>query len=176
MVDGVADGVAGGQAAGAGGTVVGVGVDLVDVARVEAALARTPGLAGRICSERELRADRPAPGASPASALAHRFAVKEAAMKALGGGIDTVAPAEVEVGVEPGRPISVSGRAADRAEALGVARFEVAERLLDGPRGPVVLAEVVALGPSGPARQSGPPPAGRGSAGEGGGDLFGLLG
>jgi holo-[acyl-carrier protein] synthase len=55
--------------------VLGLGVDVVDVARFSAALGRTPGLAGRLLvdAEREGRPDR----------LAARFAAKEALAKAL---------------------------------------------------------------------------------------------
>jgi holo-[acyl-carrier protein] synthase len=56
--------------------VVGVGVDVVDVARFEAVLARTPGLAPRVLTPLE-RSDRP-------ERMAARFAAKEALAKALG--------------------------------------------------------------------------------------------
>jgi holo-[acyl-carrier protein] synthase len=56
--------------------ILGVGTDLVEVARLEAALARTPTLRQRLFTERE----------SPLSieSLAARFAAKEALAKALG--------------------------------------------------------------------------------------------
>lgn len=56
--------------------IVGIGVDVVDLARFEGAVARTPGLRARLFaeSEREL----------PLRSLAGRFAAKEALMKALG--------------------------------------------------------------------------------------------
>jgi holo-[acyl-carrier protein] synthase len=56
--------------------VVGVGIDVVDVGRFAAALARTPGLAARVLV-REERSGRPA-------SMAARFAAKEALAKALG--------------------------------------------------------------------------------------------
>jgi holo-[acyl-carrier protein] synthase len=54
----------------------GIGVDVVDIARFEQSLARTPNLAQRLFaeSEREL----------PMQSLAARFAAKEALAKALG--------------------------------------------------------------------------------------------
>src|SRR5215475_10389238 len=61
----------------AGGVIVGIGVDLVDVARLDRALRRTPALAARLFTEGER-------GAPPAS-LAACFAAKEAVAKALGG-------------------------------------------------------------------------------------------
>jgi holo-[acyl-carrier protein] synthase len=57
--------------------IVGVGVDIVDVARFEASLERTPALAKRLFTdvERDL----------PVHSLAARFAAKEAFIKAMGG-------------------------------------------------------------------------------------------
>lgn len=61
--------------------IVGVGIDVVDIARFERALTRTRGLSARLFTERER-------GLPPRS-LAARFAAKEALAKALGhdGGI-----------------------------------------------------------------------------------------
>jgi holo-[acyl-carrier protein] synthase len=71
----------------------GVGIDLVEVARVERALERRPRLAERLFTdaEREFAAGR----RRPAMHLAARFAAKEAAIKALGG--PAVAPRDIEV-------------------------------------------------------------------------------
>ena len=57
--------------------IVGVGIDVVDIARFERALERTPGLATRLFTERERE------GRGVAS-LAARFAAKESVAKALG--------------------------------------------------------------------------------------------
>ena len=93
--------------------VVGVGIDLVDIARFVATLERTPSLRGRVFTDAEslLAPER----------LAGRFAAKEAVAKALG------APAslrwrDVEVCALPsGRPmLAVSGSVAAAAEALGI--------------------------------------------------------
>ena len=56
--------------------IVGVGIDVVDIARFQATLERTPGLLERLFTpaERDLKI----------SSLAARFAAKEAAAKALG--------------------------------------------------------------------------------------------
>jgi holo-[acyl-carrier protein] synthase len=56
--------------------VVGIGVDVVDVDRFAAAMARTPGLAARVLTSDE-HSDRP-------RSMAARFAAKEALAKALG--------------------------------------------------------------------------------------------
>jgi holo-[acyl-carrier protein] synthase len=65
-----------------GARVVAVGIDVVEVARFTAAIARTPGLTNRLFTAREqvTRSGHPRGQAS----LAARFAVKEAAAKALG--------------------------------------------------------------------------------------------
>jgi holo-[acyl-carrier protein] synthase len=57
--------------------IVGIGVDVADISRLERALSRTPALAGRLFAESERR--------QPASTLAGCFAAKEAVAKALGG-------------------------------------------------------------------------------------------
>ena len=61
--------------------IVGIGVDLVDIARFERGLIRTPALKGRLFAESEqLRDGNP----MPLRSLAGRFAAKEALIKALG--------------------------------------------------------------------------------------------
>lgn len=58
------------------GRIVGVGVDVVDLARFERALDRTPRLRERLFTEEER--------VLPLRSLAGRFAAKEALLKALG--------------------------------------------------------------------------------------------
>lgn len=61
--------------------IVGIGVDVVDVARFERAADRTPGLLPRLFAESEqVDGNRP----RPLRSLAARFAAKEALIKALG--------------------------------------------------------------------------------------------
>jgi holo-[acyl-carrier protein] synthase len=61
--------------------IVGIGVDVVDIARFERALSRTPGLKERLFAPDELVVgDR----TLPLRSLAGRFAAKEALIKALG--------------------------------------------------------------------------------------------
>jgi holo-[acyl-carrier protein] synthase len=90
----------------------GVGIDLLEIDRLERALERHPRLAARVftAAEREYAAAR----ARPARHLAARFAAKEAVVKALGltGGFGL---REIEiVAGEPPRA-RVSGRAAEAA-------------------------------------------------------------
>lgn len=95
-----------------------VGIDLIEVARIEAAIERRPGFAERVFSAGEL--DYANSRSRPAMHLAARFAAKEAARKALG--IGGLAMHEVEVvrgeGGKPG--LVLSGRTAERAAELGV--------------------------------------------------------
>ncbi|MDE5879613.1 MAG: holo-ACP synthase, partial [Desulfovibrio sp.] len=103
--------------------IVGLGIDMTELARIEAAHARF----GRRFLERFL-----APGELAALApmprvafLAGRFAAKEAAVKALGTGFSGgIGPCEVEVVTGPtGAPgLVFHGKARERAEALGAAR------------------------------------------------------
>ena len=98
--------------------VIGIGTDVVDVARFAESLDRTPGLRDRLFTAAE--ADR------PIASLAARFAAKEAIAKALG------APAglswhDAEVVSEPsGQPrFRLTGTVAARADALGVERVHL---------------------------------------------------
>ncbi len=98
--------------------IVGIGVDVADIGRLQAALTRTPALNARLFteSEREL----------PIRALAGCFAAKEAVAKALG------APAGLrwtDVTVRRnsrGRPsLETAGTVADVAASLGVTGWHV---------------------------------------------------
>jgi holo-[acyl-carrier protein] synthase len=104
--------------------IAGIGVDIVDIARLEAALRRTPELAGRLFTgaERRWAGGRQAPAAS----LAGCFAAKEALAKALG------APAglrwtDAEVlRHASGRPLlTVRGTVAAAARAQGVGAWHL---------------------------------------------------
>jgi holo-[acyl-carrier protein] synthase len=89
---------------------VGVGIDLIEIARVERALERRPRLAQRLFTPGELAYAKER--ARPGRHLAARFAAKEAVIKALGRGVP---PREIEV--ESGEPpqVRLHGRAADLA-------------------------------------------------------------
>jgi len=92
--------------------IIGVGIDVVDVARFEETLSRTPALRQRLftAAEHELGV----------ASLAARFAAKEALAKALGAPIGLRwLDAEVHRG-DDGRPrIAMRGTVAARAGALG---------------------------------------------------------
>ncbi|MBA2348919.1 MAG: holo-ACP synthase [Solirubrobacterales bacterium] len=95
-----------------------VGLDLLEVERMETALARRPGLGKRLFTsgEREYASAR----ARPAQHLAARFCAKEAVTKALG--LDVFAPRSIEVegGGTSEVGVRLHGEVAERATALGV--------------------------------------------------------
>ena len=95
-----------------------VGIDLLEIERLEQALERRPRLAERLFTdgERAYAAARARPGQH----LAARFCAKEAVAKALG--LEAWSFRDVEVTSSGGAPeVSLSGAAAERAAALGVA-------------------------------------------------------
>ena len=77
----------------------GVGLDLLDIARLERALERRPRLAERLFSDAER--GYAAARARPAQHLAARFCAKEAVTKALA--LDVLRPLEIEVAHGAGR-------------------------------------------------------------------------
>lgn len=108
--------------------VLGLGTDLIEIERVQASIDRfgdrflerlfTPGEIA-FCLRKKRHA---------AESFAARFAAKEAGAKALGTGISRgVGWKEIEVRREPGeRPtLHLSGRAAERAAAMGVRRLQL---------------------------------------------------
>lgn len=93
---------------------ISIGVDIVDIERLQRRLEATPRLAERIFTESELR--YAASGARPSEHLAARFAAKEATFKALGEGWPKISWKEVEVVSDGGRPtLRLRGAAAAAA-------------------------------------------------------------
>jgi holo-[acyl-carrier protein] synthase len=87
-----------------------VGIDLIEIERVERALERRPRLAKRLFTENELAyaGDQARPGRH----LAARFAAKEAVVKALGRPL-ALRQIEVVAGTPP--TVQLHGRAAEVA-------------------------------------------------------------
>ncbi len=98
--------------------IVGIGIDLADIHRIEAVLERYPRFAQRCFTEHEQEyAFR---FAKPARRFAARFGGKEAVMKSLGRGFRQIMWRDIEItGGGPPR-VNLSGTAARRAEELGV--------------------------------------------------------
>ncbi len=95
----------------------GIGLDLLEIERIERALARRPGLARRLFHSGEL--EYAATRARPAQHLAARFCAKEAVSKALA--MPVFAPLDVEVvGGGAGVGLALHGAALERAQELGV--------------------------------------------------------
>ncbi|MGY1708066.1 holo-ACP synthase [Geodermatophilus sp. SYSU D00758] len=120
--------------------VIGVGIDVVPVARFAESLARTPALRDRLFTPAEQHT--PAGSARTGESLAARFAAKEALAKALGapGGLQWH-DAEVTVG-ERGRPhLVVRGTVAARAAELGVTDWHLSLSHDGGIASAVVVAE-----------------------------------
>jgi holo-[acyl-carrier protein] synthase len=88
----------------------GIGIDLIEIERVERALERRPRLADRLFTPGELAYARER--ARPGRHLAARFAAKEAVIKALGQGVP-LREIEVEAGEPP--QVRLHGRAAEVA-------------------------------------------------------------
>ncbi|MCL5075470.1 MAG: holo-ACP synthase [Chloroflexi bacterium] len=102
---------------------ISIGVDLVNIRRIEAALARWgERFAFRIYTETEWRYCR-----GRTAELAVRFAAKEAVMKALGTGRRGVGWREIEVlSDRRGKPlVYLHGRGQQRAEQLGLKSFAI---------------------------------------------------
>lgn len=105
---------------------IGIGVDLVEIDRFRAALARTPSMADRLFTSAEQ--DYAARQADPAPRLAVRFAAKEAVLKCLGLGLGGMPMAEIEVVRDEGtgRPdLRLHGKAAEVAAAHGVREWRL---------------------------------------------------
>jgi holo-[acyl-carrier protein] synthase len=98
--------------------IAGIGTDVVDVARFERAIARTPGLVERLFAQSERNRS--------ATSLAARFAAKEALIKALGGPpLLRWHDMEVVNDVEGDPGFVLHGALGDHAERLGISAVHV---------------------------------------------------
>ncbi|HBI26496.1 MAG: holo-ACP synthase [Syntrophaceticus sp.] len=101
--------------------VLGIGIDIIEIARVERALQRRRSLLGRLFTPPEIAycLDRGRPEAS----LAARFAAKEAVRKACSSAIpgEVIPWLEVEIDMDKGHPmVNFLGKTAQKAVANGV--------------------------------------------------------
>jgi holo-[acyl-carrier protein] synthase len=121
-------------------SIIGVGIDVAEIDRFEAALQRTPGMAERLFLPSELLL--PSGERRGTASLAARFAAKEALAKALGAppGLHWT---DAEVYVEDsGRPLlRVTGTVAARAAELGVRSWHLSLSHDAGVASAVVVAE-----------------------------------
>ncbi len=95
-----------------------IGLDLLEIDRLEQALARRPGLADRLFTDGEQA--YAATTGRPARHLAARFCAKEAVTKALE--MEVLRPRDIEVVGGGNRPpaVALHGAVAQRAADLGV--------------------------------------------------------
>jgi len=102
--------------------IVGIGVDIVEVARLERALKRHPALRDRLFTADELGA-----GPGEPRSLAARLAAKEAARKAVGlaAGRSRWRDAEVIGGRGAPPRLELRGALLDAALAAGAARWQL---------------------------------------------------
>lgn len=120
--------------------IVGVGIDVVPVARFGESLERTPELAARLFTDTERVTSTGAPRS--VESLAARFAAKEALAKALGAGGGMLWTDAVVLTDAVGRPsITVMGTVAARADSLGVRRWHVSLSHDGGIAAATVIAE-----------------------------------
>ncbi len=101
--------------------IVGLGTDIIEIARIEQSLARSPRLVQRVLTETEQQIL--AAHGQPARYFAKRFAAKEAAAKALGTGIGRgISFQHFSVSNDPsGRPqLELSGSAKALADSMHV--------------------------------------------------------
>jgi holo-[acyl-carrier protein] synthase len=103
--------------------IIGLGTDVVDVARLREAIERTPTLVDRLFADDEQVYARAA--RDPAERFAARFAAKEAALKALGLGLGGMVLRDiVVVRADSGAPsLELRGDAAAVAAGHGVGRW-----------------------------------------------------
>ena len=114
--------------------IVGVGIDVVDIARFESTLERTPALRERLFTleERHLGI----------ASLAARFAAKEALAKSLGAPVGLHWTDARVVTNDDGRPtLEIGGTVLARATDIGVDSFHVSLSHDAGVASAVVIAE-----------------------------------
>ena len=102
--------------------ILGVGVDVVDVAWMKRALERHATFAERVFTEEEVAYCTR--GGTPAECYAGRFAAREAVIKALGG-LRGAKWKDISIARQPsGAPsVALAGAASARASMLGVERI-----------------------------------------------------
>ena len=112
--------------------IIGIGLDLIELSRVERSLHRFgEHFLNRIMADDERSAapgDPASPSARTVSYVAARFAAKEAAVKALGTGFaEGIGPRDVAVRSLPsGKPeLVLSGKAREKADALGAKKLHL---------------------------------------------------
>lgn len=135
--------------------ILGTGVDIIEVARIQQAAERTPRFLERVFTPAELAYANAAPR-SRWRRLAARFAAKEALLKALGTGLRQVRWGEAEVVRNAlGRPaFQLKGALAALAAARGVQELHLTLSHSDH----YAVAYVIAVGAEPPPEPGGESP------------------
>ena len=115
-----------------------VGIDLIEIDRIERALRR-PGFRERIYTEAERAYCETK--ANPAQSYAARFAGKEAVGKALGIGVHFTWR-EIEIAGRPKPGVRLSGRTGAWAERIGAGRIDLS---MTHSKGMAAAVAIVAL-------------------------------
>ena len=99
--------------------IVGIGVDIIEIARIEKAL-NSPSFAEKIYLDKE-KANK------SANTLAGYFAAKEALSKAFGTGFNKISPNEIEIANDDlGKPfVILHGRAKKLASDMGITNIHL---------------------------------------------------
>jgi holo-[acyl-carrier protein] synthase len=100
-----------------------IGIDIVEIARLDKAIARRgEGFLRRVYTDSELRLYR-----NKLSSLAARFAAKEAVIKALGKPTTGASLKEIEILSDPtGKPVvNLHGKAQSQAQDLGLNKLAI---------------------------------------------------
>lgn len=98
--------------------IIGLGVDLADISRVQRVFEKYPRFIDRCFTEHEK--EYALRFANPSRRLAARFAGKEAVMKSMGTGWRRIRWTDIEI-TGGGKPtVRMTGHAAERARTLGV--------------------------------------------------------
>jgi len=114
--------------------IIGVGIDLVDVARFESKLEKTDGLTERIFTSEEI--------GRPTESLAGYWAAKEALIKALGNPSGLSFQDVQVVKDDLGKPrLELSGETDIRASQMGIANWHLSISHDGGMAIAVVIAE-----------------------------------
>lgn len=102
-----------------------IGIDIIEIDRLERALKRHPRLLSRLFTSAEL--EYCMGRGRPAASLAARFAAKEAVMKVLGVGLGGCSFRDIEIGREDGgRPrVVLHGRAKELSRRIGIKNISV---------------------------------------------------
>jgi holo-[acyl-carrier protein] synthase len=102
----------------------GIGIDIVEIQRIEKALQRTPRFQQRLFTEQEI--NQCLSKSIPAQSFAARFAAKEAVFKALGSGWELGWSSIEVVSNAKGQPqICLKGKAAAKAIDLGIQEIKI---------------------------------------------------